>query len=329
MRRLFALCLALGTSFVASTAATADAKDEVVVSVGSLKLTRAEVEQRIRAVPAFQLSAFGKTPEEIRKTFVDRVLVPELLFTEEAARRHVEATPAVAARVRDVLRQAMESELRDTAGEVTPDDVKNYYDENRHRFNTPRRIKLWRILLKDEGEAKKLIASLKSNDVGATTIWNKQARETSLDKATAMRDGDLGFVSPDGQTEMPQVRVDAALFNQADKVKDGEIVPEPVKEGDNWAVVWRRGNLDATNRTLAQEAPTIRQVLGRQKVSDAINQLATKLQQEQAKNVDYALLAYVHVDSSGDVGTRQRPGVIPRGRGPGPAGPQRDERGLR
>ena len=245
MRRFFAICLALGTSFVATAAATADGKDEVVVSVGSLKLTRGEVEQRLRAVPPFSSRPSGRQPEEIRKSFVERVLVPELLYTEEAARRHVEQTPAIGARVRDVLRQAMETELKSSAAEVTPDDVKRYYDENRHRFNTPRRVKLWRILLNDEAEAKKLIATLKSNDVDGPTIWNKQARETSLDKATAMRDGDLGFVSPDGQTEMPQLRVDAGLFAEAEKVKDGEIVPSPVKEGENWAVIWRRGSLEA------------------------------------------------------------------------------------
>ena len=54
------------------------------------------------------------------------------------------------------------------------------------------------------------------------------------------------------------------------ELKDGEVVPEPVKEGPGFAVVWRRGSLEAVVRTLAQEGPAIRQILGRQKIADSI-----------------------------------------------------------
>jgi peptidyl-prolyl cis-trans isomerase C len=330
MRRLIALSLAfVALSGEAPSGALADGKTEVVVTVGNTSLTVAEVERRIRSLPSFQQASFGKTPQEIRKNFVEKVLVPELLYSEEASRRKLDQTPVVRDRIRDTLRQALEAKLKDTATDVTPEEIQAYYDANKHRFNTPRRIKIWRILVKDEALAKKIVAEVKGNDLKGAPSWTKYARENSIDKATNMRDGDLGFVSPDGQTEMPQVRVDPALFNAADKVKDGEVVPEPVKEGDGFAVIWRRGSLEAANRTLAQEAPAIKQIVGRQKVSDSIGDLAQKLQQEQVKNVNYELLNYVQVDSSGDVGTRQKPGVLPRHRARGPATPQKDERGLR
>lgn len=330
MRRFVALFIA----FAAGTAAplgSADAgeKGDVVLTVGSSTVTASELERRLKAVPPFQLPTWGHTPAEIRKAFVEDVLVRELLFYEEAKRRGSDKSGPVADRVRDTLSQAMEAEVKGAVSEVTPEEIKAYYEANRHRFNTPRRIKLWRILVSDEAKAKALLSRLKVNELEGAKRWNEAARSESLDKATNMRDGDLGFVTPDGQTEMPQVRVDPALFAASEKVKDGEIVPEPVKEGDNWAVVWRRGSLEAVNRTLAQEVMSIRQVLGRQKLQDAVTELTKKLEREHVKNVNAELLSYVLVDTSGDVGTRQKPGVIPRHRPRGAPTPTRGERGLR
>jgi len=329
MRTFVGLALALAASTAVAQSPPPEAGGEVVVSVGSSKLTVAEVERRLKAIPPFQLVQFGKTPSEVRKHFVEQVLVPELLYVEDAVTRKLDQNPATADRIRDALRQAVENELKDTGSSVTPDEIKNYYEANKHRFNTPRRIKLWRILVRDEALAKKIIAEVKAEEKAAAERWNRAARDSSIDKSTSMRDGDLGFVSPDGQTEMPQLRVDAGLFAAADKVKDGEVVPEPVKEGEAFAVVWRRGSLEAVNRGVAQEAPAIRQVLARQKVNDLVAETAKKLEKDLVKNVNYELLSYVNVDPSGDVGTRQRPGVIPRHRARTPGEPSRDERGLR
>lgn len=330
MRHPVALALALAASTaLAQTPPVPAGNGEVAVTVGASTLSVADVERRLSAIPSFQLRQFGDTPSEIKKKFVETILVPELLAVEEARRRGVEKLPATRDRIRDALRQAMETELREAANSVSPDEIKSYYDQNKHRFNTPRRLKLWRILVRDESAAKQVLAEVKPEELKSTEKWNKSAREASIDKSTHMRDGDLGFVLPDGQTEMPQLRVDPALFAAADKVKDGELVPEPVKEGEHWAVVWRRGSLEAVNRTLAQEGPAIRQLLSREKVANLSNELAKKLEADLVKNVNYELVKYINVDPSGDVGGRQRPGVVPRHRPKNPGAPQRDERGLR
>jgi peptidyl-prolyl cis-trans isomerase C len=54
------------------------------------------------------------------------------------------------------------------------------------------------------------------------------------------------------------VRFDPVLFAAAARVKDGEMVGEPVKEGDAFAVVWRRGTLPAVRRSVEEEASAIR-----------------------------------------------------------------------
>jgi peptidyl-prolyl cis-trans isomerase C len=333
MRRLALFALPLAALLIApDRAAQADDGSQVVATVGDGKLTVDEVERRLRGVPVWQLPTLGKTPAEIRRNFLEKVLIPELLFEQEARRQKVDADPAAHERLRAILRQAMENRLRETVASdksVTAEELKAYYDQNLHRFHTPRRIKLWRILVADEARAKKIIADMKQGGEKAAKAWTDAAREHSLDKATHLRDGNLGFVHPDGQTEAPRVRVDPALFAAADKVGDGQIVQEPVKEGDKWAVIWRRGSMEEVHRTLAQEESAIRQVLQRKKLEEAMSKLLDKLQNEQLKGRNDALLEYVSVDPYGDIGARRKPGVVPRSSAPGSPTPRSGERGRR
>lgn len=333
MRRSIAFGLLIAAAAVPGRSARADDKTAVVVSVGDSKLTAADVERRLRTVPAWQLPTLGTTPEEIRKNFVERVLVPELLHAEEARRRKLESDPAVHDRLRELLRQAIENQIRETAASeknVSDAEIKAYYEQNQHRFHTPRRIKLWRILVGDEALAKKIIAEVRAaGGAQQTKTWTKLAREHSLDKATQLRDGNLGFVHPDGQTEAPRVRVDPALFSAAERVKDGELVPEPVREGDKHAVVWRRGSMEAVHRTLEQEKGPIRQVLRRKKLETAMTELLTRLREQHVRGVSEALLEYIDVDAYGDVGERRRPGIVPRHSAPASPTPRPGERGHR
>ncbi len=333
MRRFAALALPIAALLVAPPrAAQGDGKDAVVATVGDGKITVGEVERRLRSVPAWQLKTLGEKPADIRRNFLEKVLIPELLFEQEARRRKIENDPAAHERLREILRQAMENRLRETAASekaVSAEEIKAFYDQNLHRFHTPRRIKLWRILVADEAQAKKLIAELKAGGDKAAKTWTEAARAHSLDKATHLRDGNLGFVHPDGQTEAPRVRVDPALFAAADKVKDGEVVPAPVKEGDKWAVVWRRGSMEEVHRTLAQEESAIRQVLQRKKLEDSMAKLLEKLRSDRLEGKNEALLEYVSIDVYGDIGARRKPGIVPRSSAPGSPTPRSGERGRR
>lgn len=327
-RARFALLLA---GLAAAPLARADG-DAVVVRVGSRSMSAGEVERRVRAMAPFQLAELGKSAGEVKRAFVDRVVAPELLYAEEAESRKLSELPHVADRIREVLRQALENEVRESLakdGGVTALDVKRYYDENLHRFNTPRRIKIWRILTADEESAKKVIQEVRKVAAEPTVVWTSLARERSVDKATHMRDGNLGFVHPDGKTETPEVRVDPALFVAADQVKDGELVQTPVKEGEKWAVVWRRGSMPAVERTLAQEERTIRQILMRKKLQDATAELLASLEKSHVKGKSADLLALVEIDPMGDIVERARPGVVPRHKPRATGSPRASERGLR
>ncbi|NVL83695.1 hypothetical protein HWN75_26335, partial [Escherichia coli] len=83
-----------------------------------------------------------------------------------------------------------------SAAAVPMEDVRRYYDENRSRFDSPERINLWRILCKTREEAATVLESAKREPTIAK--YNDLARDHSIDKATNLRGGNLGFVGPDG-----------------------------------------------------------------------------------------------------------------------------------
>jgi peptidyl-prolyl cis-trans isomerase C len=284
---------------LAVSAASAALADQAapVVTVGSASMSAADVSRRLAAIPAYQVSRYGSTPEEIKKRFVEEVLVPEMLYGEEALRRKADQTPALRDRLREAHRDALDRGLREEVLKqqpVTPEDLKKYYDENKARFETPKRIRVWRIQVADEAAAKEILAKAKGAD--GVKAWSEAAREKSLDKATAQRSGDLGFVRADGTTDVPRVQVDPAIFAAADKVADGSVVSQPVKEGDKWSVLWRRGSVEATKRTLEDETPSIRQVLERRRVDAARQELLTNLKKDQVKEFHPDLLS--NIDAS-------------------------------
>jgi peptidyl-prolyl cis-trans isomerase C len=114
-------------------------------------------------------------------------------------------------------------------------------------------------------------------------------------------------VYPDGATDVPQLRVDAVLYGAAAKVADGELVPEPVREGERFAAVWRRGSLPAVDRPLASEAPAIRGILERERVVAARTALLERLRREHAPEVHADLLEQLPMSSSAPPRPEQTP----------------------
>lgn len=294
MARLPALCLLLSASVVFA------ADEKPVARVGAETVSADALIRRLSRMPAFQRAALGNDSNQLKKQVLENELIPDLLFAQEATRQKLGEQPLPKRRERELLRDAMERQLRaeaQTKTPVTDADIQAYFEANRSRFETPRRLRVWRILLDDEALAKKIIADSKGTD--GIQRWSQYARESSLDKATHLRNGDLGFVHPDGNTDAPTLRVDPVIFEAADKLADGDVSPAPIKEGGHFAVLWRRGSLKAMTRTLAQEQGSIRQVLERKRVEEARDALLATLRGKYVTNVNEAALKTFVVDTQG------------------------------
>ncbi|MGC4091863.1 MAG: peptidyl-prolyl cis-trans isomerase [Polyangiaceae bacterium] len=326
-----AKALVLSVCLMTSAAAAAGDDDAVVLRVQDQSVSASEASRRLAALSPAQLAALGTKPQEIAKKFLESELALELAASIEAKQRGLDKTPAFQTRERVALRLGLDAALKAEALAQRPipaEDIKAYFEANKSRFEQAPGVRLWRILVDDEAKAKQLIEQVKGG--GSPAKWAELARENSVDKATNLRQGDLGFVHADGGTDVPRVRVDAALFQAAQSVKDGEVVPQPVREGAKFAVLWRRGSRPEKSRSLEQERDSIRALLERQSADKARVALLAELRQKSVRDEHPELLDQLPEGLFGSKLARPRPQLA--GPGAGARGlkvPAPSDRGLR
>lgn len=183
-----------------------------------------------------------KFSEEHLSSCFEQYVLPLHRLDREIERRKLDQTATGRRVTAGVLYQAL---YEKTAREVRvgEDEIEAYLGEHQRDFEKPLRLRLFRILVPSSSEAKQLIAELHPD----TTPQEFRAlvRTHSKDQATLERGGDLGFVWPDGTTDVPQLKAERSLYEAATQVPDGAFVPKPVPELEQFAVVWRRGSLPA------------------------------------------------------------------------------------
>lgn len=260
---------------------------KVAVKADGFQATVGEIEDRIADMPPFQAETYGKNRDEIAKSFVNQVIVRELVLNAGAERRGLkEKLPTKQLYQRALSTatlRAIRGQLR-SPNDISDADAKAYFEANRSRFEAPERVNLWRILCKTKDEAAEVIAQAKKD----LTIprYNDLARDHSLDKATNFRGGNLGFVAPDGQSNEAGVKVDVALLKAVANVKDGDLAPDPVAEGANWAVVWRRTTVAATKRSYEEVSAQIKTTIYRERTEANEKKLIDDLRKAKVKDYD-------------------------------------------
>ncbi len=286
----------------------------VAVRVGELSMTVGEIEDQLAEIPSFQRRLFGASAEAQVKGYVEQVAVRDLLLAEAARQKDLASSLPTAQMLRrsrsSATLRALRRQLPSPAA-IPAEDVQKFYDENRSRFDSPERIHLWRVLAKTKDEAEAVLAAAKKEPT--TAKWNELAREHSLDKATNLRGGSLGFVAPDGASNEAGVVVDPALVRAAAAVKDGELVPQPVPEREYFAVVWRRGTVAASKRTVEEATAQIRTTLFRERTESAEKRLVASLRAAHVRDVNADLLGLI------DLGAMDAGLMAPRVRGSAPA----------
>lgn len=276
-------------------------RSRVAIRVGERSMTVGEIEDRLANMPPFQRATFGVGREAILQAFIQQVLVRDMLLAAGAeARGLATKTPTV----HQLARASSNATLRAVRAAVKPsatisdDEVRAFYEQNRVRFDAPERLQLWRILAATQEDAAVILAEA-SKEL-TTNKWNDLAREKSIDKATNMRGGNLGFLAPDGTSNEAGLKADPALVRAAAKdAKDGELVPHAVAEGEHFAVVWRRGTLPASHRSIEEVAPQIRTTLYRERLEKAEKSHIDELRQAQVRDVDPSLLGLIVLPPGG------------------------------
>jgi len=213
------------------------ADGDLLARVGEVAVDHSLFLARAALVPPWGWAELGASWSERRRRLLD-VLVDEVLFGVAAEQRS--ELPSA----RDVaLARALRAELRHESGlAASRAELQAFAAGASAAPNEARALELYRILVRTEGEARALIAELATPNL---TRFGQLARRASIDGATSMRSGYLGWVAADGQTDVPELRVAPELFRAAETAADGTLLGQPVREGDAFALVWRRASRPA------------------------------------------------------------------------------------
>jgi peptidyl-prolyl cis-trans isomerase C len=312
------------TSLLAGMSPEEQARRHAVVAhVGSAVVTAGELEDRLAAVPRFQLKAFGDSADAIRRKFFDQIILPEVLYALAAKRSHLEDQLPTSNKIlraeSSAAGKAVIAGVRPVTA-ITFQEINAYYDANRAKYDTPERIFVFRILCATKEEAVAVLEAAKKD--ATVEAFTKLAHDHSIDKATSMRAGNLGYLSPDGTSSEAGLSVDPAIVKAAEAVKDGAFAPEPVPErmgpekmghtGVGYAVVWRRGTVPANHRSVQDAAAQIREAIWKEGADAAAKKHVEELRKEHLTELNESLLNGIEITpNEGDVVTHRRPGEVP------------------
>lgn len=307
------ITLAVVAALGAYGAAQAGTDTIVVARVGASEITARELESELAQLQPFQRARYGGDAKSIARGYLERVLVEQRLLSEYARTSGVmKKNPAIAqalargradATVR-AIRAKHESE------KISEADAKRYFEANKSRYETPKRIQIWRVLCRTREEAVAVLEAAKKD--GTPVKFRDLARDHSVDEATKMRGGNLGFIAEDGRSNEAGLRVDPALFKAADAVEDGQFVDAPVPEGKHFAVVWRRGAIDPVTRTFETLVPEIREAIRKERADAAVKKLKAELRAKYLVAHEPNLLETIDITvDDADIVPRSRPGEVP------------------
>jgi len=204
------------------TAAGTDA-GKIAASVNGQNITESDYENYLR-IRQQQMGPLADKDKE-KKIVLDE-MIDKLLLAQYAINNKLDQDPEVAAllkRVREeILAQSVKRKLlKDNP--ITEDDVKKRFEQEVEKTHKTE-YKVRHILVKDESEAKDIIAKLQK---GAN--FSKLAEEKSIDTQSGKNGGEIGWIN--------QGMVVPAFFDAVMKMKKGAISTEPVKTDFGWHVI--------------------------------------------------------------------------------------------
>jgi len=164
-------------------------KKDVVATVGRSKITNTELQARLATFPP-QYSDALKNPEN-KARILDQ-MIDEQVFLEAAKKAGYAKDKAFREQIEAAEKQLLMTfiirDKIDTGLEVTPEEVRAYFNNNPAQFSETEQRKLRHILVGSKSEAEDVVSQLRR---GAD--FAELARAKSKD-ATAQAGGELGWV---------------------------------------------------------------------------------------------------------------------------------------
>lgn len=200
----------------------------------------------------------GAQDSEDLRTQVKQEMVNRLVAVQAAEKAGIDKKEAVQQEIelarQGILVRALMTDYLEKHP-VTDAQVQAEYDELKKEQSKQQEYKVRHILVKEEQQAKDLIAAIKAGKI----TFEEAAKKDSIDPGSGQKGGDLGW-SP-ASNYVPE-------FAQAvEKLKKGEMTDEPVQSQFGWHIIQVEDSRAAAFPELADVKPQIQEMLRQQQLA--------------------------------------------------------------
>jgi parvulin-like peptidyl-prolyl isomerase len=193
--------LTLAMAILGSQPAAAD--DAVVAKVGTREVKASEISPYLSSLRPAERTALSQNKEELAR-FVRAILLREAVLAEASSAGWEKKPEVVAALARTRDQFLVESYLAEVskvpADFPSEEELKKTYEAEQDKLTVPRRYELSQIYIAGQpGDAatKKKADDLAGQLKGRPDDFGRLARENSNEKASASRDGKIGWLPED------------------------------------------------------------------------------------------------------------------------------------
>jgi foldase protein PrsA len=250
------------------------------------------------------------TDAEIKKTFdkQKKEAFPKAADFEKFLKDSGQTEADIVKRVRlDTLSNKIREKVTKGKDQVSDAQITAYYNKNKQRFAQPERRDLRIVLTKGKAKAKQAKAAIEGGQP-----FKKVAKKYSIDQASKAQGGKLPAVAK-GQQEKA---LDTAIFN----AKKGELTG-PVKTQFGYYVFEVLKVTKASQQTLAQAKPTIKQTLASQNQQKALDKFVKSFRKRWKAKTDCAAGYRTQDCKNAPKATPTPTPTAPAGTAPAPAQP--------
>jgi len=285
---------------------------QVLVKVGEREITLGDYAETLERMDPFERLRY-QSPDR-RKQLLNEIIQVELL-AEEAKRRGLDKAPETQERVRQMLRDELLREVRQSVAapsDIPEAEVHAYFDSHHDEFKEPERRRVAHLVLASEAQAK---AALQKAQEASAADWGKLVTQVSLDKPPPSSAptptelaGDLGIVGPPGHPRGANPRVPEALRAAVFEIdKLGGVLGRVVADSGRFHVVRMTGRTEARDRSYQDAERTIRVALVQQRIRAREAELEQELRKRYPVSVDDEALSQVKVPEADSAGTAPAP----------------------
>jgi len=283
-------------------------KGKVVATVGSSTITTGDIEDILGRMPPFQRRRFAD--EKGKKELLDN-LVNEELYYQEALRRGLDRDADFTSRMeqfrRGILANMVKKSLYEQEIQVSEEEVKKYYEDNKDKFMTPETVKVRLILIKltqDAPEADVAKAKAKAEDVlkklKAGGNWDKLCEQFSDDRGTNKRGGLLTRVRRGVRGQ----EFDDVAF----ALNPGQL-SGVFRSRQGFNIIKLEEKTAAELRKFEEVKSTIERQLKQQKLKARMDEAIANMRKKANIKINEDVLNAIQVDTSGGEGMPGMPGM--------------------